>query len=204
MNETPNHALQRTATAVTARASAAAFPPAMHGPRQPPPSLSLGSLGLFPMRSLVAAFLLVLPLYMRAEEPKPMPAKELAAFLGPVPANALTWTKYLGPDFEVFYGHANPPVSGDVGFYLGGFPKTRKPEPDSKTIEGKLGIFPVTWHRTAAKDGSISQNALIRLDDSSHVDIWLQAKSQQDVDQILTIISRLPTFTKKPKPKQTQ
>ena len=45
MNETPNHALQRTATAVTARASTAAFPPTMHGPRQPPPSLSLGSLG---------------------------------------------------------------------------------------------------------------------------------------------------------------
>ena len=41
---TPNHALQRTAPAVTARASAAAFPPTMHGPRQPPPSLSLGSL----------------------------------------------------------------------------------------------------------------------------------------------------------------
>ena len=45
-NESPNHALQRTATAVTARASAAAFPPTMHGPRQPPPSLSLGSLGV--------------------------------------------------------------------------------------------------------------------------------------------------------------
>jgi hypothetical protein len=45
MNQSPNHALQRTATAVTARASAAALPPAMHGPRQPPPSLSLGSLG---------------------------------------------------------------------------------------------------------------------------------------------------------------
>jgi hypothetical protein len=44
---TPNHALQRTATAVTARASAAAFPPTMHGPRQPPPSLSLGSLGAY-------------------------------------------------------------------------------------------------------------------------------------------------------------
>ena len=43
---TPNHALQRTGMAVTARASAAAFPPAMHGPRQPRPSLSLGSLGV--------------------------------------------------------------------------------------------------------------------------------------------------------------
>ena len=46
MNPTsPNHALQRTGVAVTPRASAAAFPPAMHGPRQPRPSLSLGSLG---------------------------------------------------------------------------------------------------------------------------------------------------------------
>ena len=42
---TPNHALQPTGMAVTARASAAAFPPAMHGPRQPCPWLSLGSLG---------------------------------------------------------------------------------------------------------------------------------------------------------------
>ena len=45
---TPNHALQRTGVAVTARASTAAFPPAMHGPRQPRPSLSLGSLGVIP------------------------------------------------------------------------------------------------------------------------------------------------------------
>ena len=43
---TPNHALQPTGMAVTARASAAAFPPAMHGPRQPCPWLSLGSLGV--------------------------------------------------------------------------------------------------------------------------------------------------------------
>ena len=47
MTATPNHALQRTGVAVTAPASAAAFPPAMQGPRQPRPSLSLGSLGDF-------------------------------------------------------------------------------------------------------------------------------------------------------------
>ena len=43
--ETPNHALQRTAPAVTLAASAAALPPTMQPARQPPPSLSLGSLG---------------------------------------------------------------------------------------------------------------------------------------------------------------
>jgi len=59
--ETPNQALQRTAPAVTARASAAALPPAMHGPRQPPPSLSLGSLGASPpVMKTLTSFLLVL------------------------------------------------------------------------------------------------------------------------------------------------
>jgi hypothetical protein len=38
----PNHALQRTAPCVTARASAAAFPPTMQVPRRTPRSLSFG------------------------------------------------------------------------------------------------------------------------------------------------------------------
>ena len=47
MNETPNHALQRTATAVTACAPDRRHLSAhRHRPRQPPPSLSLGSLGV--------------------------------------------------------------------------------------------------------------------------------------------------------------
>ena len=45
IDQSPNHALQRTAPAVTLAASAAAFPPAVQPARQPPPSLSLGSLG---------------------------------------------------------------------------------------------------------------------------------------------------------------
>ena len=44
--ETPNHALQRTATAVTAPASCLRLSPTMQGPRQPQRSLSLGSLGV--------------------------------------------------------------------------------------------------------------------------------------------------------------
>ena len=44
IGQTPNHALQPTAPCVTAPASAA-FPPTMQPARQPPPWLSLGSLG---------------------------------------------------------------------------------------------------------------------------------------------------------------
>ncbi len=43
---TPNHALQRTGAAVTAPASCLHLSPATQGPRQPRPSLSLGSLGV--------------------------------------------------------------------------------------------------------------------------------------------------------------
>ena len=56
MTATPNHALQRTAPAVTLAASAAAFPPTMQPARQPPPSLSLGSLGVPHVRSENNAF----------------------------------------------------------------------------------------------------------------------------------------------------
>ena len=66
MTATPNHALQRTAPAVTLAASAAAFPPTVQPARQPPPSLSLGSLGAAtrivrtaPQILLCAAFLFV-------------------------------------------------------------------------------------------------------------------------------------------------
>ena len=43
---TPNHALQRTAPAVTAAASCLRLSPTAQPPRQPPPSLSLRSLGV--------------------------------------------------------------------------------------------------------------------------------------------------------------
>ena len=44
--ETPNHALQRTAPAVTLAASCLCLSPTVQPARQPPPSLSLGSLGV--------------------------------------------------------------------------------------------------------------------------------------------------------------
>ena len=60
LNETPNHALQRTAPCVTAPASTAAFPPSAQVPRRTPLSLSLGSLGVATRssmkKSLIALF----------------------------------------------------------------------------------------------------------------------------------------------------
>ena len=163
------------------------------------------SLGL--MRTLVAALLLAVPLPAYSREPflegppeaKPMPDKELAEFLGPVPVNALTWKKLWGPDFCVYYGHANPPLSGDLTFYLGGATAPVEPEPESTRVGGKLGIYRVQWDRTA-KQNSVTQHALILLDEYWKVAIAVHGKSQNDLDRLLTIVSQLPTFTKKPRP----
>ena len=50
--ESPNHALQRTRSAVTAAASGLRLAATMQPPRQLRASLSLGSLGRFPPRAL--------------------------------------------------------------------------------------------------------------------------------------------------------
>ena len=163
------------------------------------------------MRALVAAFVfaaLIVALAHNAfaavpPDARPIPQKELGEFLGPVSSKALAWKKYVGVDFNVYYGRAQPPLSGDVSFYLGGWPNF-KPLPKSTLVKGKLGIFPVQWHRVTAKDGSVTQNALIPLDDYWKVDISIHAKSQKAVDQLLGTISQLPTFTKKPNPVGTR
>lgn len=151
------------------------------------------------MRALLFMLFLVSGNALAQQPGKPMSSKELSKFLGSVPTKAITWTKVRGPDFDVYYGHPNPPLTGDVGFYLGGWPSFT-PGPESKIVSGKLGIFPVQWHRAVSSDSSIKQEAVIPLDDYWKVDIWVSAKHQADLDRLLEIISQLPTFSKKPKP----
>jgi hypothetical protein len=132
-----------------------------------------------------------------------MPSKELAEFLGSVSPKVIEWTKTVGADFDAYYGRAMPPLSGTVNFHIGGWPHF-KPNAASTTATGRLGIFPVTWHRKVAPDGSINQEAVLRLYGLWKVDIWLEAKRQSDIDGMIAIVSRLPTFTQKPKPISSQ
>ena len=132
-----------------------------------------------------------------------MSSKELGEFLGPVSPKAIEWTKTVGADFDAYYGRAMPPLSGTVNLYIGGWPHF-KSNAASKTVTGRLGMFPVTWHRKVAPDGTISQEAALRLYDAWKVDIWLEAKRQSDIDGMIAIMSKLPTFTVKPKPVSPQ
>jgi hypothetical protein len=155
------------------------------------------------MHRLSIVLVLALLLSTHAEGAKPMAPKELVEFLGGVSPKAIAWTKTVGSDFDAYSGRAMSPFSGTVNIHIGGWPHF-KPDAASKTVTGRLGMFPVTWHRKVAPDGTISQEAVLRLYGLWKVDIWLEARRQADIDGMIAIVSRLPTFTKKPMPISSQ
>lgn len=154
------------------------------------------------MKCLRALLLMLLALssVSLAQGPgKPLTPEELSRFLGPVPPEAFTWTKRDGIDYVVFYGHANPPLAGDVGIYCGGYPSFRPP-PGSKIVTGKLGIFPVEWHRATSSEGVVRQEALVQVTEYGKRHILVTAKQQSDIERIIELVARLPDFTSKPEP----
>lgn len=155
------------------------------------------------MRNSSLALLLAFLFCTHAEGAKPIQPKELAEFLGPVSPKKIEWTKSMGTDFDAYSGRALPPLSGTVNIYIGGWPHFKR-DANTKSVAGNLGMFPVTWHRTVAPDGTIRQEAALKLYDAWKVDVWLEAKRQSDIDGMIAIVSKLPTFTQKPKPASTR
>jgi hypothetical protein len=155
------------------------------------------------MRSSSIAVVLALLLSAHAVSAKPMSQKELAEFLGPVSAQKIAWTKTVGSDFDAYSGRAQSPLSGKVNIHIGGWPHFKR-DGKSTSVAGRLGMFPLTWHRKVAPDGTISQEAALKLYDAWKVDIWLEAKRQSDIDGMIAVVSQLPTFTAKPKPTTSQ
>jgi hypothetical protein len=155
------------------------------------------------LRSSFIILLFALLLSTSAEGGKPMSPKELAEFLGSASSKAIVWTKTVGTDFDAYSGRALPPLSGTVNIYIGGWPHFKR-EAKSSIVSGRLGMFPVTWHKKVAPDGTITQEAAVKLYDAWKVDVWLEAKRQSDIDGMIAIVSKLPTFTQKPKPVSSQ
>ncbi len=128
-----------------------------------------------------------------------MSPQELREFLGPVSAKKVEWTKTVGSDFDAYSGRALPPLSGTVNIHIGGWPHFKR-DSRSATVNGRLGLFAVAWQRKVAADGTISQEAVLKLYDFWKVDIWLEAKRQSDIDGMIAVVSKLPTFNQKPRP----
>ncbi len=150
------------------------------------------------MRTSSITLLLGLLLSTHAVGGKPMSQKELAEFLGPVSSKKIEWTKTVGSDFDAYAGRARPPLAGTVNIHIGGWPHFKR-DAKGATVAGRLGMFPVTWHRKVATDGIIRQEAVLKLHGFWKVNVWLEAKRQSDIDGMIAIISKLPTFTQKPK-----
>ncbi|PYJ10555.1 MAG: hypothetical protein DMF06_05925 [Verrucomicrobia bacterium] len=150
------------------------------------------------MRALAIISILGLVAFAPAQG-KPMTPEELAEFLGPISPQKMAWTKSMGTDFDAYIGRAMPPLSGTVNIYIGGWPHFKR-DAKSTAVAGRLGMFPLTWYRKTAPDGTITQEAALKLYDAWKVDIWLEAKRQSDIDGMIALITRLPTFTQKPKP----
>jgi len=136
------------------------------------------------MRKLLVPLLLAASGLHAGQQEQPLSGKELREFLGPVSAQAFRWTKYTMIDFELYNGAARPPLSGQVGFYLGGHPDF-KPPSGSTTVRGRLGRYRVDWYCSVGENGLIRRDALVRLDDYWRVDLSLSAKRQEDVDRLI-------------------
>ena len=151
------------------------------------------------MRKSLAALFFALLMSAHAKAGRPLQPRELAEFLGSASSKEIAWTKSVGSDFDAYAGRALPPLSGTVNIYIGGWPHFKR-DPAAKTLAGRLGMFPLNWHRKVAPDGTIRQEAALKLYDAWKVDVWLESKRQSDIDKMIALVSKLPTFTEKPKP----
>ncbi len=134
-------------------------------------------------------------LHALGQDGNPIPADELPKFLGDVPPDQITWRVVDGPDFVVYHGKASPPLAGSVGFYLGGWPQDLQPA--QTTVRSRLGRHRAKWRRSISVDGSIHQEAIIRLggalDMKAHV--WAEAPSETELNKLLAVVGQLPTFS---------
>ena len=111
----------------------------------------------------------------------------------------MTWSRSIGIDCVFYYGHAKPPIQGDVVIYLGGFPPFEADETATK-VEGRLGRFTVKWQKKILRDKSIIQEAVIPLDSYWKAHVVVKADRETDAGKLINEISGLPTFTQAPKP----
>ena len=132
---------------------------------------------------------------MRAQEAEPIPESELPAFLGGAPHHDIRWTVVNNIDFAVYYGKANPPLNGSLGFYVGAFPQDMTPR--QTVVQSRVGRYRAKWQRTINTDGSIHQEAIVvlggPLNMKSH--IWVRAPNAQDLEKLLAVVDQLSMFS---------
>jgi hypothetical protein len=128
------------------------------------------------------------------ESDKPLSEGDLFELFGVAVSTNLTWTKRVGPDFNMFFGRSRASTSGEVGVYIGYSPDF-DPDRFGRSVETQLGSFNVKWYKTVGQHGAIRQETVIDLkNDGLKAYIWIDGASQAEVDSLLKEVSELSPF----------
>jgi hypothetical protein len=138
-----------------------------------------------------AAIILVILTAIVSANAKQLSGHELAKFLGPVSPNLITWQKRVEPDAEIYFGKANPPLSGDIDISILG---------SSWSVfgrgggEGQLGVFPNFWAEAYADE---KHEGGFYIDGQQRkISIDINSAQESDLKILKTEISRLPIFNR--------
>src|SRR5262249_2033542 len=131
--------------------------------------------------------------------------------LGPVGGSTspFTWTKFDGDDFLVFYGESKADPSAGVGIYQGGRP-TFHPPHGVTPIQGKLGVFDVSWYPLTNKDSPFYRTCLVDYQKATvqrgektvnyvtkrHV--WAYANTEAGLNRVLAELDKVTMFASHP------
>jgi hypothetical protein len=136
------------------------------------------------------------------DDAKPLSKEQVAELTGPSWPATLTWKKFLGIDFSIYYGRNQEKPSEAVGIYLGGYPPFMNDASLPKK-PGRLGMYEVTWQRrdNLRHPGFAVWETVVSL----HSDYWkaavtVEAKDQAGFDKLVAEISQFPMFTQMPRP----
>ena len=124
-------------------------------------------------------------------------------------AKQVTWRKYEGPDFDVFYGSFKGIKECGFGFYLGGNPRSNL-DPQTSVIQEHLGAFLVDWHQMTPTNSRTHRQAVFdyrtrihriqghEFKNTTQIHVWVFGVNERQVEEITHYISGLQLFQTKP------
>ena len=120
-------------------------------------------------------------------------ARGAAAGCPKLPAGSgLSWEYSQGPDFGVCYAHVAGSDENAFGIYFGYAPSFH-PDQAKRIGDGRVAGKRVTWYRASNEDKPLpfARETLLKRDSGSVSHVWVQASSQQQLDQRLAILDQM-------------
>ena len=118
------------------------------------------------------------------------------------------WRALRGPDYEVFYGTQSKSKSAGIGIYLGEFPNFH-PDESAKSVNDKLGNFPIVWFETVKESSPKFYRATViehkttgtngggnRPQVTEKIHIWVYGDTQGELERMTDCARGLKLFTR--------